>query len=230
MNPLFHNFFNDQVRAFTTDRSVDFSTPKGKFDFNFVQRRELKDLINNEIEDVGQVRQVHGNKIVVLEKVPRTIEEADGMITNLKKLPIVIRTADCLPIFLYDPKSQVIGLVHAGWKGTKLRIVKEALNSMVEHFGCQMKDIQAAFGPAISREHYEVKDEFNTFFAYGVQNRGGQHYLDLSFVNRCQLLESGISEEHIFDSGICTFSDERCFSYRKEGEQCGRMLSLMELN
>jgi hypothetical protein len=94
---------------------------------------------------------------------------------------------------------------------------------------CQPKDISVAFGPAIGVCCYEVSKDFQDYFPNEVVSREGKYYLDLKRVNKEQLREQGIEEKNIHDSDICTCCNHDYFSYRREGKQTGRMISLMLL-
>jgi len=177
---------------------------------------------------VCNIKQVHGKTVVTAKKGSASaIAEADAIVTNEHDLPIVIRTADCLPIFLLDPQEHVIGLVHAGWKGTKEGIVMKTINFMRENFFSKTNAIKAALGPAIRSCHYEVGEEFHDSFKRNLLPRNGKLYFDLIQENKDQLHEIGVLEKNIFDSGRCSVCDQHYFSHRRDGAKAGRMLSLM---
>ena len=158
------------------------------------------------------------------------IGDTDALITDEPDLPLAIFTADCLSVFLYDPKTPAIGLVHAGWKSSSKNIIAKAIQSMREKFSSRPEYLQAAFGPAIRSCCCEVGDDFNDYFPGGLIERGGRHYLDLPAINRKQMLDAGVKEANIFDSGGCTFcNNEEFFSYRKEGDSSGRIMSVIML-
>ena len=101
---------------------------------------------------------------------------------------------------------------------------------MQERFGTDPSGLYAAFGPAIRDCCYEVSAEFNDYFPYAVLERGRSLYLDLALISRNQLIASGVKKANIFDSGACTFcGGSNFFSYGKEGEACGRMMSIAML-
>lgn len=158
------------------------------------------------------------------------IDNTDAFITDEPNLPLAVFTADCLSVFLYDPKAPAIGLVHAGWKSSKKNIVAKAIQEMREKFGSNPEDLLAAFGPAIRSCCCEVGDDFRESFPGGVIERGGRYYLDLPEINKKQMLDAGVREANIFDSAACTFcKNEEFFSYRKEGNSSGRIMSVIML-
>lgn len=154
----------------------------------------------------------------------------DGFVTDKKDVPLAIFTADCLSVFLYDPNTPAVGLLHAGWRSTRDNICGEGIKKMQDLFGTDPKAVYAAFGPAIRDCCYEVSQEFGDYFPHAVFPRGRSLYLNLAFVNRSQLIASGVKDANIFDSGGCTYcGGDNFFSYRKEGASCGRMMSVIML-
>lgn len=158
------------------------------------------------------------------------IPKTDALITNIRNLPLAVFTADCLPIFLYDRITHSIGLIHAGWRGTRDNIVLKTVELMREKFNTNPKELRADFGPRIKNCCYEVGKEFTNYFKQGLIKRNRHYYLDLAEPNKQQLLSLGVKEKSIFDSGICTSCQNHSFfSYRKERDSCGRMISVTML-
>ncbi|MGE5381584.1 MAG: peptidoglycan editing factor PgeF [Methylocystaceae bacterium] len=163
----------------------------------------------------------------------------DGMITNESKLPLMTFYADCLPVYLFDPKRRAIGLVHSGWKGTAGRISAGAVKMLADEYGSDPADIQAIIGPGIGPCCYAIDDGvaaiFRKEFAEHGQllypkNQKGQWYLDLKSAVTLTLIEAGIKEAAIEDTGICTCCrQDLYYSYRGERGNCGRMGALIEL-
>ena len=110
--------------------------------------------------------QVHETKVISVGEEdagdgivrPLTHKGVDAQITNVKNLPLIVYTADCVPILLFDPVKEVIGTVHAGWRGTVSGIAAKAVEKMTEVYGCTPSDIRAAIGPSIGPENYEVDE------------------------------------------------------------------------
>jgi len=98
---------------------------------------------------------------------------------------------------------------------------------MVELYGCKTKNIKVALGPCIQKCCYEVSNDLKTYFNREIESRDGKYYLDLALANKNQLLSAGVKEVNIYDSEICTFCNNSYFSYRREGDAAGRMLSLL---
>lgn len=216
--------------ALTTGREIDFSSGLNQSALDGFQFQYLRNHIGHPIQYFGQVSQVHGNDIVEIKnktELAKGIPQADGIMTNLKHTALLIRTADCLPIFIYDSTIEAIGLIHAGWRGSHQNIVIKAIHKMAAEYGSNTKNIQALFGPCIGSCCYEVGEEFNRYFPSEVVVRGSRLFLDLKAVNRNQLLSLGVAKENIKDVEICTCCNKQYFSYRREGAKAGRMVSLM---
>ena len=112
------------------------------------------------------VNQIHSNKFVFINKnfkFNKKKIKADAIITDQKKLPIAVLTADCVPILLYDNKKNIIAAIHAGWKGAFKGIVKKVLNFMLRN-GCKSKNIITAIGPCIKQNSYNVGSDFKKRF------------------------------------------------------------------
>ena len=192
-------------------------------------------------------KQVHGKKVVRVTEKERGrgaldyykgIPETDALVTDMPGVSIGVFTADCVPVFLYDPIKSAIGIVHAGWRSTAKSIVALTVQVMFSEFGSSPRELWAAIGPSIGQCCYEVGpdvyDEFNSAFAYAeslFEKNGHQTWrLDLWQANRMQLVKSGVSLEHIISHDLCTFChSDRFFSARKHGPHSGRILSLIAL-
>jgi len=230
--PNWNNFFDGTVRAFTSDRDIDFSFTAQKPGLNSSQIEYLSAYLNIDVTHNRQISQVHGNHIASFSDLKTStdeIKEADGLITNLKKTALIIRTADCLPIFIYDSLSGSIGLVHAGWRGSYQDIVIKAIEMMGKEFNSVAKNIKILFGPCIGPCCYEVGIEFKEYFSNEIILRSSKYFVDLKEVNKNKLISAGILEENIKDTNICTCCNEQYFSFRRQGDKAGRMLSLLML-
>ena len=158
------------------------------------------------------------------------IEATDAFITDKKNVPLAIFTADCLSVFLYDPKKPAIGLVHAGWRSSKEGILASTIKLMHKLFDTKVSNLHVGFGPAIRSCCCEVTGDFTDFFPKEVSHRDAGFYLDLVKVNKRQAQESGVKEANITDSQVCTFcNNHEFFSFRKEGKSCGRLISVIML-
>ncbi len=165
------------------------------------------------------------------------IPATDALITNVPGIPIGVFTADCVPIFLYDPERLAVGIVHGGWRSTAACIVQKALQKMRDEFGSDFRDMWAAIGPSIGPCCYEVgQDVFDEFakFDYAAalfrNTKKGKWHLDLWLANSRQLQECGVGAEKIIQSRICSAcNSSEYFSARKLGHRVGRTLSVIAI-
>ena len=196
---------------------------------------------------VIQGHQVHGDRIALIDRPDYTREELEGydaFVTDLPDVAIGVRTADCVPVLLYDPVNRVVSAVHSGWKGTILQIVRKTIGVMQQRFRTCAKDLQAVIGPAIGPDSFQVGEEVvaqfrNTGFPIEEiwSDRGpgdgspmsGGHHIDLWEANRWLLLQAGVRPENILLAGIDTYTSPDFFSARREGVQCGRIINAIGL-
>ena len=227
---VYDDVLGGPILARTTQKEVDFAFSSGPGLFTDHQRNYIQSHFPFSMEVVATVKQVHGKRIKVVRHADEShdrIGEADGLITDIPQRPIGIRTADCLPVFMYDPEHRAIGLVHAGWKGSRQRIVARALDSMQRHYRTEAKDVRVVLGPGIRQCCYQVSEVFKRYFPRDIIWTKRGYYCSLSGINRRQLNEAGVAQAHIHDSNVCTCCDATYFSYRREGLHAGRMLSIM---
>ena len=158
------------------------------------------------------------------------IEGVDAVMTDVPQLCIGVSTADCIPVLLYDSTHRAVSAVHAGWRGTVLRIVQKAVEAMHDTYGTAPADLQAVIGPGISLDSFEVGDEvYDQFLSAGfdmqpISRRDAKWHIDLPMCNRLQLMEAGIPADNIQMTNICTYQQyDRYFSARRLGIQSGRI-------
>lgn len=183
------------------------------------------------------LEQVHGIKVVEAAADGR-VRTADGAITGQRGLPCTVLTADCLPILLCDKEGTQVAAIHAGWRSLAAGIVPHA----VARFSAPPGQIIAWLGPAISADHFEVGvDVLEAFFdtagslehsdAIAAAMRPGSRpmhfYADLPQLARAALFECGVTS--VYGGDMCTYTDERYYSYRRDGQASGRMASLIWL-
>jgi len=227
--PRISAHWSDPVFSFTSDRSIDFSLRSRSHPFDDAQKEFLSKEVH--FSKIINIRQVHGNQVVLVDARNRdrmdVVEEADALITKEVDVALAIRTADCLPIFIYDPGCKGIGLVHAGWQGARQEVVKKTIEMMQRQWGGSGQRLKIVFGPAIRLCCYEVGKEFLQRFPKTAQKKGEKYFFDLIQENRNQLKDMGVVEENIRDDLVCTCCEDKYFSYRREGQQAGRMISMM---
>jgi YfiH family protein len=171
-------------------------------------------------EGLATVKQVHGSEVKIVHEAGFQ-GEGDGLISDTIGILAGIRTADCLPILLIDPVHRVVSAVHAGWRGTVAGIAVRAVRSMQANFGSETGEIEAAIGPGIGKCCFEVGPEVAREFGPWESDR--KTCLDLSQINRVQLEAAGVSR--IYEAALCTVCGTGFYSFRRERDQAGRMVS-----
>ena len=156
-------------------------------------------------------QQIHSDKIAVVDRLMAADKEfagCDGLITNQRRIALGIHVADCCAVYIVDPKTPAIGLVHSGKKGTEQAIAAKAIGQLREHFGSDPTDLIVQLSPCIRPPHYEID------FAAEI-------------IEQCRA--AGVKNIH--DTGVCTACDiDRYYSYRAEKGKTGRMLALLGLD
>jgi len=172
-------------------------------------------------------QQVHGDHVKCVSE-PGFQSETDAIITNSRDIILTVQVADCLPIYLYDPENRCIGLVHAGWRGSAVKIVSKTLHKMQITFKTEPENIQAFLGPSIGPCCYEVGPEIIVKFSTKSINNGN---LDLWRCNSEQLIEAGVNHHNIIISRLCTVCHpDLFFSHRASGGNTGRMIAYLGLS
>ena len=144
------------------------------------KKKNIKRNLNKVCKKIGcsinnliLLKQIHSNKIHVINKNPKKKLEGDSLITGKKKIALGILTADCAPIFLYDPENKFISAVHAGWKGAYKKILTKTINSLKKK-GSKINNLIAVIGPCISKKNYEVREDF--FKRFLKQNKTNRRF------------------------------------------------------
>ncbi len=187
----------------------------------------------------GDVRIVHNQQEAQMKPgVLGDDEYCDALVSNAPQILLAIKTADCVPVLIGDPKTGAFAAVHAGWRGTSSSIVRNAINQLEREFGACPADLRAAIGPAANNCCYEVgSDVIDRFKELCPQSdhlftptRAGHARIDLQKANRDQLVAAGISPEKIHVAPLCTMDrNDLFFSYRREKKTLGRVGRLMSV-
>ena len=192
--------------------------------------------------------QVHGDKILYVDQQdrgkgiysPKEMRGVDGLITDKSKVCLVTFYADCVPLFFLDPVKKVIGLAHAGWRGTVLEIGRKMVERFCKDFGSKPSDILAGIGPSIGPCCFEVGHDVEGEFAAAFPawrdmiirpaETPGKSYVDLWTTNRLILEKAGVRPEHITVTDLCTkCHDEYFHSHRRMGNERGTQAAFLEL-
>ena len=215
--------------------------------------KSICDVLNIDNNKIYKGYQDHTNNVVNLTKEnkekfefnKRCEERVDGYIVSEKSIGTLVTTADCNPIIIYDPVNNVYANIHSGWKGTIKKIYLKALEQMNERYNTQNSNVIICVGPAVQKCCFNSKelnfkkkftDVWNCEEDYidYENNETGRFHIDLNYVIKKGLLESGVKEENIHFANICTCcNDNYFFSYRsktqKQEEDYGCMATIVEL-
>ena len=172
--------------------------------------------------------QVHSSTVVRIDG-PGRFQSCDALVTNVRGVYLCISVADCIPLFLYDPTHHAIAGVHAGWRGTEGRIIKNTIARMMAEFATNPRDLIAFIGPSAGQCCYAVgPDVAGRFDPKFQQERNGSICIDLKAANKEQLLKAGVPETSIEVNPLCTISEsDLLHSYRRDGPNSGRMLAVL---
>jgi len=178
-------------------------------------------------------KQIHSTRVVTVnDKTIDRTEEADGFVSlrdsGKKNIALGVIVADCVPLIFADKKGRGIGVAHAGWKGTKGNIASKVVLEF-EKRDIPAKDILVYLGPHIGKCCYNVPEERAKSFLLSAEKREGKWYIDLGQENVLQLMGSGIPEENIELSSVCTSdNNNEYFSYRKDSKETyGEIMALI---
>ena len=190
-------------------------------------RKNIAENLGYNTESLAIPQQIHSTNVLFVNSSGE-FKNCDGLITDNPNVVLSLRTADCIPIFLYDMVTGLRGLVHAGWRGVVGGIACNAIELMVNHQSI-VENIQVLLGPSICKHCFEVGGEVAAKFDKNcvVTGKNKKYFANLHAQVRLQLLKYKISENKIHMSNICTFENKDCCSYRRDGENAGRMYSFM---
>ncbi len=171
---------------------------------------------------------------------PRDYTSVDAQITDEPGVALTVFTADCVPVFFYDPVKKAIGVAHAGWRGTIERIAEKTVQAMETEFGCKAENIEAYIGASICIDCYTVGGEVAEMFMKEFpdattqteeQKAEGTCQLDLWQVNRMILEQAGVKSENIVIGGVCTkCNSDLLYSHRVQGNDRGSLVGFLMLS
>ena len=238
----------------TREGGITVDPPKASLNLSWTRCGSPEEVIANfkifaegagiDYDDMAVVNHEHGANVLRIAHEHRgrgfykdPLPPCDGIITDDPTVTLVTSHADCGAYFFYDPVHRAIGMAHAGWKGTLLRIGAEMARRMAEEFDTDPSDIIAATGPCICRDCFEVDadlgEKFQSEFGYpGISRPGrqGKAYVDLELAAAVQFVEAGIRPESITLMNACTYENRQHFySHRREKGITGSMAAYIKL-
>jgi YfiH family protein len=189
------------------------------------------------------VKQVHGTDALVVDRAltqsDRFLDGWDALVTDQPGVMVAVRTADCVPILMHDPKRKVVAAVHAGWRGAVAGIVQKTMALMESRFGSVPEHLRVSIGPSVGVCCYEVDGPVLDKLHQACPDagkvvrgqRGGKGYLDLKSLVREQAQAAGACPDSISSVNLCTICHEDLFfSYRRERKVIGTMVSAIGLS
>ncbi len=238
----------------TREGGITVDSPKASLNLSWTRCGSPEEVIANfkifaegagiDYDDMAVVNHEHGANVLRIAHEHRgcgfykdPLPPCDGIITDDPTVTLVTSHADCGAYFFYDPVHCAIGMAHAGWKGTLLRIGAEMARRMAEEFDTDPSDIIAATGPCICRDCFEVDadlgEKFQSEFGYpGISRPGrqGKAYVDLELAAAVQFVEAGIRPESITLMNACTYENrQHFFSHRRDKGITGSMAAYIKL-
>ncbi|CAG7840656.1 peptidoglycan editing factor PgeF [Clostridium haemolyticum] len=213
---------------------IYFSTSKDGLDFNknttigLKNLKKLKQWFN--IKNIGYLNQVHSDDIYIYNGLKY---DGDALITNKRRIAIGVFTADCVPVLIYDKKNLVVAAIHSGWKGTLNCIVSKTIDTMINRYNSNIKDLEIYIGPHNMMCCYEVSEElihtFKSSNIYKEAKISKGRKLSLQSCIEKQLRDKDITKNQIHLLNMCTYCSReyKFHSYRRNKEESGRMFSFI---
>ena len=180
-------------------------------------------------------RQTHSDRVIQVSSELVGRPTADAMITDQTNLGLGVLTADCVPVFIHDQKRSIIGIAHAGWRGTFYKIICKTINKIGDNFNVKPKDIIAVIGPSIGNCCFEVGEDLYKRFIKNFPNFKScflqdefKKKIDLKRINYLLLEEMGVREIEILNE--CTKCNPNFYSYRRDKSKSQNQISKINLN
>ncbi|MEX0681791.1 MAG: peptidoglycan editing factor PgeF [Balneolales bacterium] len=199
-----------------------------------IQALEANRILVSELLDLPYIelsmgKQVHGSHIAYTEK-SQIVHNTDGLVTDKTGLAIAVLVADCAAVLLADRVNKIIAAIHAGWRGAVAGIVPKAVHKMIM-LGAEQDLIEAYISPCISKDRFEVGEEVASRFPSRFVDRSKpKPHVDLPLFVRSELKKTGIYTSNVVMDNRCTFENsDLLHSYRRDGEQSGRMMAVVTL-
>jgi len=206
-------------------------TEEKRRESHFRSEKEWYDALHIPVDRIVRIHQVHGNHVVHARQ-PGILGDGDGIVTNQKNLYLRVVTADCLSIFIYDPRVKAIGLAHAGWRGLCKEVISKTFEKMQALFNSKPQNVIIAVGPFIQACCYTVKEDVAAKFPSESLDsiNNGMYKLDMGRVASEQLSLLKVPHSNIEIAPECTYCrDDIFYSARRDKLKTGRNVSIMGL-
>lgn len=193
-------------------------------------REYFYNALNIKSAKIAYPDQVHSASVQTATG-PGIYSRTDALVSNQTGLFLAVQTADCTPLFLFDPRNNVIGVIHAGWRGCVSGIIENTFKKMETEFGSDPKNIVAAAGPCLQPCCFEVREDVFSLFDEKFLKphaRKEKKILDIPEFINSELSRLGVLSDNFEISSVCTKCDvENYYSYRRDGNKSGRMMGLI---
>ena len=176
-------------------------------------------------------KQVHSDRVQAVYKAGIYLD-TDALITNIPGVALTIQTADCFPVFIYEPAQHACALVHSGWRGTAKNIVGLTINNLCEEFKCNPDKMLVAIGAGIQQHNYQVDLKTAQHFESQYLTPDGKDHFKLNIQANIinQLENAGVKHDNIEEDKRCTYDHiDLFYSYRRDGINSGRMMGIIRL-
>lgn len=231
------------IRFEEFDKKCDFvNLAFSNINIDMASKSDKEDLckeLNMNFDNLTNNKQTHSDIVNIIKKENiGKIKEGDALVTNLKKTPLLVFVADCVPVAIVDPKKEAVALCHAGWRGTYSKITQKSIENMEKLYGTNPEDLVCILGPSIGPCCYEVSKDLIEKFNTIITNRDekfyiikeSKYYLDLWKVNELILTSCGVKKENIVNLNICTScNSDKFHSYRKHNQTTKRLGMILEV-
>ena len=217
----YSNFFNNNIKAHVVLFDKSYKT----ISLNEYRERIIN-ILSLDIDNVAIPGQIHSNEVKFIDQ-PDFFKDTDGLIANNSNIVLSLQTADCMPIFLFDRENNTRGLIHSGWKGSKDKIIDNAINIMIDK-GSDPSNIFVVIGASIHKCCYEIGGEIIHYFDKDcIHVHNGKFYLSLQKQVVNDLGKFSIPFSNIYIDEECTVTNYNLSSYRRDKNNAGRMISLL---
>jgi len=215
------NLYSNMNMGLTSGDNIDTVRKNRKHWFEYLNIDEKKLVIPN---------QTHSAFVKRVNK-PGIYEDTDGLYTDNMEVILSVQTADCLPVFLYEPERKIIAIVHAGWQGSKKGVILKTLEKLEIESETQTNKLRVAIGPGIQSSCFELREDvFSKYpaeFLYEHEDPE-KKYLDLQSFVKSQFTSRGVIESNIFVDSSCTHCENlKYYSYRRDKNHSGRMMGII---
>ena len=232
LNVVYPSQYNNNIYIAVLPKEKDIDAKNITIEYRRKREDDFFQYINLDINKSIFMHQIHQVNIVKIDENnissfggrEKVVENTDALITNLKNVPLVVQTADCAPVIIYCSKTKSMAAIHSSWKGTRDKIVPKTIELMIKEYNAEPSEMYVYIAPYIALKDYEVGDEVAVHFKNKVMINNRWHF-DNGLEIKDQMLSLGVLENNIEISSLNTY-DKEFYSYRRDGVQVGRMLTL----